>query len=86
MDYGIFYVTFKEESNQAIQYIVRDELDIEYKDSIKDYLGVTLDRLEYGLIKISQTQIIQYTIKLLNIQNKEEYRHQFLLKRYSVTM
>jgi hypothetical protein len=62
VDDGIFASSSKEEVNQAIKDLRRANFDIEDKGDIEDYLGINVEKLSDGRIKISQPQIIDSII------------------------
>mgnify|MGYP003341565099 CR=1 FL=1 len=59
VDDGIFASTNQEEIDQAIKDLRDANFDIEDKGDIEDYLGMTIEKLSDGKIRITQPQIIQ---------------------------
>ena len=62
MDDGIFASSNQEEIDQAIKDLRDANFDIEDKGDIEDYLGMTIEKLSDGKIRITQPQIIQSII------------------------
>eukprot|EP00957_Ditylum_brightwellii_P212227 15367107-Ditylum_brightwellii.AAC.3 len=62
IDDGIFALTDQEDIDQAIKDLTNDDFYIEDKGDIEDYLGMTIEKLSDGRIRIAQLQIIQLII------------------------
>ena len=67
MDDGIYCEHLKKETNQVIEDVGKARLDIEYKVKIGYYICINVDSIKENRIKLSQMNIIQYIINLVNI-------------------
>eukprot|EP00957_Ditylum_brightwellii_P201650 15326603-Ditylum_brightwellii.AAC.1 len=61
-DDGIFALANQEEIDQAINDLRNQNFDVEDKEDIGDYLGMTIQKFSDRRIRMTQPQIIQYII------------------------